>query len=58
MGFYDVNNYYGGDQEIYLFMIIDEYVDKFLTLIEDFYDMSKYSSKTNLLWDHHSDMDN
>ena len=56
VGVYNKNKSYVGEQELYQFMSMDEFLENFLSAIEEFCNLSKYSSTITLPHDYHPDL--
>ena len=58
VGVYDINKAHGGPVELYPFVSAEEYIAKAIPVVEEFYDLAKFSYKIPLPKEYHPELDN
>ena len=57
MGTFDVNKPYGGEKDIHPYLSAKDYVKNMIPVVEEFFDLSKFSRKVSLSKGYHPDLD-
>ena len=57
VGTFDINKSFGGKEEIYPYMGAEEYISKAISVVEEFFDLSKVANRFPQPRDYHPELD-